>query len=150
MSIHIEHRLSFDFRIEQLCKLLIKSFITLHFSYRYLIWIFHSRINRIITHLQVHWCRFKNFTIISAPLKSRLLFNIFNFCMFVTNISYILDAYISKSKQYYNVKPSVYYFYVKTKILEDFHNCISVPLIDLHERALMLLYDDSKITSFRD
>ena len=36
--------------------------------------------------------------------------------------------YISESKQYYIAKPSAYYFYVKTKVLTDFHICISVPL----------------------
>ena len=35
---------------------------------------------------------------------------------------------MSESKLCYNVKPSAHYFYVKTKILEDFHICISVPL----------------------
>ena len=31
-------------------------------------------------------------------------------------------------KQCYNAKPSAYHFYVKTKILVDFHICIIVPL----------------------
>ena len=36
--------------------------------------------------------------------------------------------YISKSKRCYNVKPSAYCLYVKTKMTVDFHICISVPL----------------------
>ena len=35
---------------------------------------------------------------------------------------------ISKKKQCYNTKSSAYNFCVKTKILADFHNCISKPL----------------------
>ena len=35
---------------------------------------------------------------------------------------------ISQKLKCYNAKLSVYYFYVKTKILVDFHICISVPL----------------------
>ena len=34
-----------------------------------------------------------------------------------------------KSKQCYNAKPSAYYFHMETKILVDFHICISLPLI---------------------
>ena len=44
-------------------------------------------------------------------------------------MSYVSSAYIPKIKRYYNVKPSAYYFYVKTKIIADFDFCISVPLI---------------------
>ena len=36
---------------------------------------------------------------------------------------------MSISKQCYNAEPSAYYFYVKRKILVDFHICISVPLL---------------------
>ena len=36
---------------------------------------------------------------------------------------------ISKSKKYFNVKSSTYYFHMKKKILADFQICISVPLI---------------------
>ena len=36
--------------------------------------------------------------------------------------------YISKYKKCHNGKPSAYCFYVKTKMLVDFHICISVPL----------------------
>ena len=35
---------------------------------------------------------------------------------------------MSKSKRFFNVKSSAYYFYMKTKILTDFQICISVPL----------------------
>ena len=48
--------------------------------------------------------------------------------MEVWNISYISGAYTSKSKRCYYVKPSDYFFYVKTKITVEFHICISVPL----------------------
>ena len=40
-------------------------------------------------------------------------------------------VYISESKRRYNVIPSVYYFYVKTKMLANFQICISVPLMCL-------------------
>ena len=49
--------------------------------------------------------------------------------MFVNKISHISLAYISKGKIYFNVKSSIYYFHMKTKILTDFEMCISVPLI---------------------
>ena len=63
-------------------------------------------------------------------LKSRLIFNIFYcFGMFVNKISHISRAHISKSKMYFNVKSSTYYFHMKTKTLADFEMCISVPLI---------------------
>ena len=39
--------------------------------------------------------------------------------------------HISESKRCYNVIPSVYYFYVKTKMLADFQICISVSSIFL-------------------
>ena len=35
---------------------------------------------------------------------------------------------ISENKRCYNVIPSVYYFYLQTKMLADFQICISVPL----------------------
>ena len=35
---------------------------------------------------------------------------------------------ISKKVNCYNAKPSALYFYLRTKKLEDFHICISVPL----------------------
>ena len=41
----------------------------------------------------------------------------------------ISRAHISKSKRYFNVKSSTYYFHMKTKILAYFQICISVPLI---------------------
>ena len=41
---------------------------------------------------------------------------------------------MSKIKQCYNVKPSTYHFYVKMKILVDFHICISVALQTDHKR----------------
>ena len=43
------------------------------------------------------------------------------------SISYISGVYNSESKQCYYAEPSSY-FYVKMKILIDFHNCISLPL----------------------
>ena len=42
--------------------------------------------------------------------------------------------YISKSKRSYNTKPSVYYFYVKTKISLEFYIYISVPLTFLQKQ----------------
>ena len=41
-------------------------------------------------------------------------------------IRYISGAHNSKSKCYFNAKPSAYYFYVKTKISVDFQICTSV------------------------
>ena len=55
------------------------------------------------------------------------LTSIVSVCLW-TNISYIWGVYIWKIKQHYNAKPSAYHFYVKTKILLDFHICINVPL----------------------
>ena len=37
-------------------------------------------------------------------------------------------SHVPKSKRYFNVKSSTYYFHMKTKILTDFQICISVPL----------------------
>ena len=55
-----------------------------------------------------------------------------------TNILYILGAYISKSKWFYNAKPSAFYFYVKTKIWLHFQICISVPLMKGQLRSLSI------------
>ena len=41
---------------------------------------------------------------------------------------YVCKQTFHISKQCYNAKPSAFYFYVKTKILVDFHTSISVPL----------------------
>ena len=41
---------------------------------------------------------------------------------------YISGACISKIKHCYNATPFTYYFYVKTKISVDSHNCISIHL----------------------
>ena len=41
---------------------------------------------------------------------------------------HISRAYISESKRCFNVKPSAYYFHMKTNILADFQTCIIVPL----------------------
>ena len=49
--------------------------------------------------------------------------------MFVNKISHISRAHILKSKMYFNVKSSTYYFHMKAKTLADFEMCISVPLI---------------------
>ena len=53
-----------------------------------------------------------------------------------------LGAYISKSKQCYNGKPSTYYLYARTKIPVDFHNFISVRLMetDYNHGLLNTLY----------
>ena len=48
--------------------------------------------------------------------------------MFANKQFIYTDAYISKSKQCYNAKPSAYYFYLKAKIYLDFYICISVSL----------------------
>ena len=42
-----------------------------------------------------------------------------------------------KSKKCYNTKPLVYYFYVKMKILVDFHICIDVPFNDTQREKLI-------------
>ena len=41
-----------------------------------------------------------------------------------------MDAYISKSKRWYNPKPSAYNFHMKTNILANFCICISFPLMN--------------------
>ena len=46
--------------------------------------------------------------------------------LFFSPIRYISGAHNSKSKCYFNAKPSAYYFYVKTKISVDFQIFISV------------------------
>ena len=46
-----------------------------------------------------------------------------------TNFSDNSQAHISKSKSCFNVKSSKYCFHVRSKILTDFHICISVPLM---------------------
>ena len=63
-------------------------------------------------------------------LKSRLLFNLFYcFCMFVKKIFQISWVCISQKVNSVIVQNFRHiYFYVKTKILIDFHICISVPL----------------------
>ena len=48
--------------------------------------------------------------------------------MFVNKNVINAGAYIPKSKRCYNVKPSAYYFYMRTKIPLNFHICISVTL----------------------
>ena len=57
-----------------------------------------------------------------------LTYSIVSACL-QTNISYISGAHNSKSKWCYNVKPSAYYFYVKTKVPVDFQICIGAPLM---------------------
>ena len=42
--------------------------------------------------------------------------------------TYISRTHISKSKRYFDVKSSIYYFHMKTKVLRNFQICISVPL----------------------
>ena len=44
------------------------------------------------------------------------------------NFSRISRVHISKSKRCFNVKSSIYYLHMKTKILADFQICIIVPL----------------------
>ena len=62
-------------------------------------------------------------------LKISLIFKMF-YCLFIFVNKHSINkgAYISKSKQRYNAKPSAYYFYMRAKILSDFCICISVPL----------------------
>ena len=48
--------------------------------------------------------------------------------MFVNKHFMKTGACISQSKQFYNAKPSAYYFYMRTKILLNFGICVSVPL----------------------
>ena len=65
-------------------------------------------------------------------LKKRLIFNIFYcFWMFVNKLftrANFSCAHISKTKRCFNMKPSIYHFHMKTKILADLQICISVPL----------------------
>ena len=62
-------------------------------------------------------------------LKSRLLFNIFYyFCTFVNKYFIYLECVYLRIKKPHNARHSAYYFHVKTKIMVDFHICVSVPL----------------------
>ena len=62
-------------------------------------------------------------------LKISLIFKIVCcFFIFVNKNFVNKGAYISKSKRCCNAKPSVFYFYMMTKIPLDFCICISVPL----------------------
>ena len=54
--------------------------------------------------------------------------------MFVNKHFIILGEDILKSKLSCNAKPSIYYFYVMTKILLDFHIRVSVPLKSSHDQ----------------
>ena len=49
-----------------------------------------------------------------------------NVCKQTFHISHLV--HISKSKRYFNVKFSTYYFHIKAKIYTDFRICINVPL----------------------
>ena len=63
-------------------------------------------------------------------LKSRLFLKMFYcFSMFLNKHFINTDVYISKSEWFYNVKPSTYFFYMRTKISLNVHICISVPLM---------------------
>ena len=54
--------------------------------------------------------------------------------MFVNKHFIILGEDILKNKLSCNAKPSIYYFYVMTKILLDFHIRVSVPLKSSHDQ----------------
>ena len=55
------------------------------------------------------------------------IFKIFYcFCMFANKRFINTGAYISNSKRFYNAKTWAHYFYVRRKILLNFHICISV------------------------
>ena len=65
--------------------------------------------------------------------------------------SHISCAHTSESKRYFNVKSSTYYFHMKTKILADFHICVSLPLKFYTERTSFHLpgfYDYYVMLSF--
>ena len=111
-----------------------------------------SKVRFFFFFLKVHKCRFENFTIclgsyqnnilkISYSLSkefSRYLPVKFVFLLkgrLISNIIYCFSIFVSKHftisnayKECYNVKPSGYYFYVKTKISVNFHVYISVYL----------------------
>ena len=82
--------------------------------------------------------------------KNWLIFILFYcFCMLVKNFSHISGAHTSERKRCFNIKSSTYYFHVKTKMLENFHICISVPLISkaqinysLHWKLLNWVWPD--------
>ena len=75
--------------------------------------------------------------------KQTTFLNIFYcFCMFVNkHFIHLGCAYISKSKQCYNKKPSAYYFHVMTNILVDFH--VSVSLALRLSSVLLVLFGSS-------
>ena len=64
-----------------------------------------------------------------------------SFFIFVNKNFVHKGAYISKYKRCYNAKPSVYYFYMMTKILLDFCICICVPL----KKSCKLAYQKKRL-----
>ena len=58
----------------------------------------------------------------------------------------MLGGISQKNKQFHNVKPSAYHFYMKTKISVEFHICISVPLI---MRKLSQIFVQEKANAYR-
>ena len=119
-----------------------------------------------IVQLKVHSCRFENLPLclcsyknntlkishswsydfsrylplkFVSSLKSRLIFNIYHFWMFVNKLFACLTCAYLKSKSFFNVEFWTYYFHIKTKILADFQICISVPLSPLPENPTTLI-----------
>ena len=63
-------------------------------------------------------------------LKSRLIFNIFYcFWMYINKLFTYLTCACLQKWRCFNVKSSIFYFHMKTKISADFQIFISVPLI---------------------
>ena len=72
-------------------------------------------------------------------LKGTLIFNIFHcFWMFVKKFFTFSLAHISKSKKYFNVKYSTYYFHMEPKMWADFQICISAPLRMINDHFFCL------------
>ena len=61
--------------------------------------------------------------------------------MFVNKLFTHLTCAYLKSKRCFNVKYSTSYFHIETKILADFHFCISVPLIYSKVKTSQILHD---------
>ena len=62
--------------------------------------------------------------------------------MFVNKLSNISRAHILKSKKFFNVKSSTYYFQMKIKILAGFQICMSVLLSGLAKTIHINLFDE--------
>ena len=70
--------------------------------------------------------------------------------MFVNKLSHISHAHILKSKKFFNVKSSTYYFHMKIKMLAGFQICLSELLSGLAKTIHMNLVDEPFSNSIKE